>query len=64
MLDDAYGEQAYMYINPKLAAEKGIAENELFEVSSINGRTSRFMAKITDKRNRKSSYMINSSYRD
>ncbi len=48
IVNDAYGDEAYMYIHPKLAAEKGIAENELFEVASINGRTSRFLAKITE----------------
>ena len=48
VVNDAYPEQAYIYIHPQLAAEKGIQENELFEVASINGRTSRFTAKFTE----------------
>lgn len=48
VVSDAYPEQAYIYIHPQLAAEKGIQENELFEVASINGRTSRFTAKFTE----------------
>ena len=48
VVSDAYPKQAYIYIHPQLAAEKGIQENELFEVASINGRTSRFTAKFTE----------------
>lgn len=48
VVSDAYPEQAYIYIHPQLAAEKGIQENELFEVASINGCTSRFTAKFTE----------------
>ncbi|MEG0318637.1 MAG: molybdopterin oxidoreductase family protein [Niameybacter sp.] len=43
-----YATQAYIYIHPSLAKEKGIMENELFEVASINGHTARFTAKITE----------------
>ena len=46
--EDAYAAQAYIYIHPELAKEKGIKENEIFEVASINGRTSRFAARITE----------------
>ena len=45
---DVYPEQAYIYLNPVLAAEKGIKENEIFRVSSINGESANFMAKITE----------------
>lgn len=48
VVNDAYPEQAYIYIHPQLAAEKGIQENEVFEVASINGRTSRFTARFTE----------------
>lgn len=48
VVNDAYPEQAYIYIHPQLAAEKGIEENELFEVASINGCTSCFTAKFTE----------------
>ena len=46
--EDAYPAQAYIYIHPTLAAEKGIVDNEIFEVKSINGHSSRFMAKISE----------------
>ena len=48
VVSDVCPEQAYIYIHPQLAAEKGIEENELFEVASINGCTSRFTAKFTE----------------
>lgn len=47
MVEDAYPEMAYIYIHPELAAEKGIEMNEIFEVSSINGESARFMAKLS-----------------
>ena len=48
MVEDAYPEMAYIYIHPALAAEKGIEMNEVFEVSSINGESARFMAKLSE----------------
>ena len=48
MTEDAYPAQAYIYIHPTLAAEKGIVDNEIFEVASINGKSSRFAAKISE----------------
>lgn len=47
-IEDVSAEKAYIYINTKLAQEFGIKENELFRVSSINGQSSDFIAKITD----------------
>lgn len=47
VVEDAYPEMAYIYIHPELAAEKGIEMNEVFKVSSINGESACFMAKIT-----------------
>ncbi|WP_053986130.1 molybdopterin oxidoreductase family protein [Niameybacter massiliensis] len=43
-----YADQAYIYIHPTLAKEKGIEQNEIFEVSSINGQSARFAARITE----------------
>lgn len=48
VVEDAYSKEAYIYIHPTLAKEKGIVENERFEVSSINGNTATFLAKITE----------------
>ena len=47
-VNDAYPETAYIYIHPKLAAEKGIIENQLFKVASINGESACFTAKISE----------------
>ncbi|MGL4800086.1 MAG: molybdopterin oxidoreductase family protein [Cellulosilyticaceae bacterium] len=46
--DGAYRKQAYIYIHPELAREKGIVENEIFKVVSINGNCSHFSAKLSD----------------
>lgn len=43
-----YADQAYIYIHPTLAKEKGIEQNEIFEVASINGQSARFAARITE----------------
>ncbi len=48
VVNDVCPETAYIYIHPTLAAKKGIVENELFKVASINGESSCFTAKITE----------------
>lgn len=47
-IEDVSIEAAYIYINTDLAAEKGIKENDMIRVHSINGESADFMAKITD----------------
>lgn len=45
---DVSYKKAYIYINNKLAEEMGIKENDMVKVSSINGQSSEFTAKITE----------------
>lgn len=47
-IEDVSIETAYIYINSKLAEEKGIKENDMIRVHSINGESADFMVKITD----------------
>jgi assimilatory nitrate reductase catalytic subunit len=47
-VEDVSVRDAYIYINNKLAKEIGIKENEMLRVSSINGKRSDFIAKITE----------------
>ncbi|WP_010167362.1 molybdopterin oxidoreductase family protein [Candidatus Epulonipiscium viviparus] len=48
LAQDSYSKEAYIYIHPDLAAKYGIANNEKFLVSSINGQSAKFLAKISD----------------
>nr|WP_307992046.1 molybdopterin oxidoreductase family protein [uncultured Niameybacter sp.] len=48
LAEAAYNKHAYIYIHPTLAGEKGIEDNEIFAVASINGRTSHFVAKLSE----------------
>ena len=45
---DVSAQKAYIYLNTKLAEEMGIKENDMIKVSSINGQSSEFMAKLTE----------------
>ena len=45
---DVSAQKAYIYLNTKLAEEMGIKENDMIKVSSINGKSSEFMAKPTE----------------
>lgn len=47
-IEDVSIEAAYIYMNTKLAEEKGIKENGMIRVHSINGESADFMVKITD----------------
>ncbi|WP_294403350.1 molybdopterin oxidoreductase family protein [uncultured Clostridium sp.] len=47
-IEDVSIEAAYIYINTKLAEEKGIKENNMIRVHSINGEYADFLAKLTD----------------
>ncbi|MTL73829.1 nitrate reductase, partial [Turicibacter sanguinis] len=47
-VNDAVSHQAYIHINEKLAKELGIENQEIIEVSSINGVSKQFMAMISD----------------
>lgn len=47
-IEDVSIEAAYIYMNTKLAEEKGIKENDMIRVHSINGENSDFLVKITD----------------
>lgn len=47
-VEDVSVKDAYIYINTKLAKEIDIKENEMIKVSSINGKHSNFMVKLTD----------------
>ena len=47
-IEDVSIESAYIYINTKLAEEKGIKENNMIRVHSINGEYADFLAKLTD----------------
>ena len=47
-IEDVSPEAAYIYINTKLAEEKGIKENGMIRVHSINGESADFIAKVTD----------------
>ncbi|MBA8982976.1 anaerobic selenocysteine-containing dehydrogenase [Clostridium saccharobutylicum] len=47
-VEDVSIKDAYIYINTKLAEEIGVQENENIKVSSINGNSSDFIAKLTD----------------
>lgn len=46
-VEDVSLKQAYLYLNPQLAAEKGVRENDKIRVSSVNGQEAEFMAKLT-----------------
>ena len=47
-IEDVSAEKAYIYVNKQLAEEFGIKENDMIRVSSINGNSSDFMAKLTE----------------
>jgi len=47
-IEGAAAKDAYVILNPRLAKEHGINENDLIEVRSLNGKTSRFRAKLSD----------------
>ena len=47
VVEESSAKKAYIYIHPDLASEKGIQENDLFKVSSINGQSSLFHAKLS-----------------
>ncbi|WPC40659.1 molybdopterin oxidoreductase family protein [Clostridium sp. JS66] len=47
-VEDVSVKDAYIYINTKLAKEIDIKENEMIKVSSINGKHSNFMVKLTN----------------
>ncbi|AKN29496.1 nitrate reductase [Clostridium carboxidivorans P7] len=47
-VEDVSVKDAYIYINTKLAKEIDIKENEMIKVSSVNGKHSNFMVKLTD----------------
>jgi len=46
-VEDVSAKDAYILINPELAKKYGLAENDLIEVASINGHSSRFKARLT-----------------
>lgn len=47
-VEDVSVKDAYIYINTKLAKEIDVRENEMIRVSSINGKHSDFIVKVTD----------------
>ncbi len=48
LAQDSYSSVAYIYINPELAKQYNISESEKLKVSSINGHSATFIAKISD----------------
>lgn len=48
-VEDVSVKRAYIYINAKLAEEIKVKDNDMIRVSSINGNSSDFMVKLTDK---------------
>lgn len=47
-IEDAASKTPYIYLNPELAKEHGIEDNDWVSVSSINGQTREFMAVLTE----------------
>jgi len=47
-VEDVSAKDAYILINPLLAKKYEVAENDLVEVSSANGKSSRFKARLTE----------------
>lgn len=47
-VEDVSVKRAYLYMNPKLADENNISENDKIKVYSINGQNADFYVKITD----------------
>lgn len=46
-VEDAVSKEAYIFINPQLAAEKGVKENDRLLVRSANGQRASFKARIS-----------------
>jgi assimilatory nitrate reductase catalytic subunit len=44
---DVSAEMAHVFINPQLAKEKDIADNDVVEITSYNGHTARFFARLS-----------------
>jgi len=47
-VEDVSVKDAYIYINTNLAKEIDVRENEMLKISSINGKSSNFIVKLTD----------------
>lgn len=47
-VEDVYVKKAYLYMNTKLAEEKGVKELDRIRVYSANGQNAVFMVKVTD----------------
>jgi len=47
-VQDVSAGEAYILINPDLAKKYDVSENDVVEVSSINGQSSKFKARLTD----------------
>jgi len=48
-VEDVSIKQAYLYMNPTLAAEHGVGETDCIRVYSINGQNALFLVKLTDR---------------
>jgi assimilatory nitrate reductase catalytic subunit len=47
-VQDASAAEAYVYINPRLAEQYQLGENDALEIFSINGKSSKFKARLTE----------------
>lgn len=47
-VEDVSVKKAYLYMNPELAREKNIAENDQVQVFSVNGQDAAFVVKLTE----------------
>jgi assimilatory nitrate reductase catalytic subunit len=47
-VSDVSAEKAHVFINTRLAREKNIADNDLVEITSHNGQSARFLARLSD----------------
>lgn len=55
-VEDVSAKEAYLFMNPAMAAEHGIAEHDLIRVHSINGQSAVFQVRITENVTEKELY--------
>ena len=55
-VEDVSAKEAYLFMNPAMAAAQGIAENDAILVHSVNGQSARFKVRITENVTEKELY--------
>ncbi len=55
-VEDVSAKEAYLFMNPAMAAAHGIAENDFILVHSVNGQSARFKVRITENVTEKELY--------